>query len=111
MAKAYSAKDTLSFIEANYVQDNDNTVHIACTAILLHTRKLSQPLYQWQASFDPLLRKYEQAKTKTLTKTETRKLKCLIAKQVKSDMHFTIRNHTNKLGVNLLLGNSYFFID
>jgi hypothetical protein len=42
-------------------------------------------LYQWQASFDPLLRKYEQAKTKTLTKTETRKLKCLIAKQVTDD--------------------------
>jgi hypothetical protein len=84
-AKAYSAKDTLSFIEANYVQDNDNTVHIAWTAILLHTRELLQPLYQWQASFDPLLRKYEQAKTKTLTKTETRKLKCLIAKQVTDD--------------------------
>jgi hypothetical protein len=31
------------------------------------------------------LRKYEQAKTKTLTKTETRKLKCLIAKQVTDD--------------------------
>jgi hypothetical protein len=44
-----------------------------------------QPLYQWQASFDPLLRKYEQAKAKTLTKTETRKLKCLIAKQVTDD--------------------------
>ncbi len=58
-AKAYSAKDTLLFIEANYVQDNDNTVHIAWTAILLHTRELMQPLYQWQASFDPLLRKYE----------------------------------------------------
>ena len=51
-AKAYSAKDTLSFIEANYVQDNDNTVHIAWTAILLHTRELMQPLYQWQASFE-----------------------------------------------------------
>ena len=84
-AKAYSAKDTLSFIELNYVQDNDNTVHIAWTAILLHTRELLQPLYQWQASFDPLLRKYEQAKTKTLTKTETRKLKCLITKQVTDD--------------------------
>ncbi len=64
---------------------SDNTVHIAWTAILLHTRELLQPLYQWQASFDPLLRKYEQAKTKTLTKTKTRKLKCLIAKQVTDD--------------------------
>ena len=44
--KVYSAQNTLSFIEANYVQDNDNTMHIAWTAILLHTRELMQPLYQ-----------------------------------------------------------------
>jgi hypothetical protein len=78
-AKAYSAKDTLSFIESNYVQDNDNTVHIAWTAILLHTRELLQPLYQWQASFDPLLRKYEQAKTKTLTKVEPKVSETVVA--------------------------------
>ena len=29
---------------------------------------------------------------------------------VESDMHFTIRNHTNKLGVNLIPGNSCFLI-
>ena len=83
--KVYSALNTLSFIEANYVQDNDNTRHIAWTAILLHTRELMQPLYQWQASFDPLVRKYEQAKSKPLGKTEFRKLKCLIAKQTTDD--------------------------
>jgi hypothetical protein len=33
-----------------------------------------QALYQWQASFDPLLRKYEQAKAKTLTKTTAHEL-------------------------------------
>jgi hypothetical protein len=60
-------------------------VHISWTAILLHTRDLLQPLYQWQASFDPLTRKYEQAKTKDLTKTEYRKLKCLITKQITDD--------------------------
>ena len=83
--KVYSALNTLSFIEANYVQDNDNTRHIAWTAILLHTRELMQPLYQWQASFDPLVRKYEQAKSKPLGKPEFRKLKCLIAKQTTDD--------------------------
>ncbi len=44
-----------------------------------------QPLYQWQASFDPLVRKFEQAKTKPLGKAEFRKLKCLIAKQFTDD--------------------------
>ncbi len=68
--KPYSALDTLKFIEDFYVQSNENSVHIAWTAILLHTRELLQPLYQWQASFDPLARKYEQSKTKGLTKVK-----------------------------------------
>ena len=72
--KPYSALDTLKFIEKSYVQTNENSIHIAWTAILLHTRELLQPLYQWQASFDPLTRKYEQSKTKGLSKGEFRKL-------------------------------------
>ncbi len=39
------------------------------------------PLYQWQTSFDPLTRKYEQAKGKGLNRPEFRKLKC-ISKQI-----------------------------
>ena len=81
-AKEYSALDTLSFIELNYVQNNENSVHIAWTAILLHTREVLLPLYQWQTSFDPLTRKYEQAKGTPLNKAEFRKIKCLIAKQI-----------------------------
>ncbi len=49
---------------------------------MLHTRDLLQPLYQWQASFGPLTRKYEQAKSKAMNKAEYRKMKCLIAKQI-----------------------------
>jgi hypothetical protein len=84
-SKPYSALDTLTFIQNHFVQENENAVHISWTAILLHTRELLQPLYQWQASFDPLTRKYEQAKTKDLTKVEYRKLKCLITKQITDD--------------------------
>ncbi len=100
-AKEYSALDTLSFIESNYVQNNENSVHIAWTAILLHTRDVLLPLYQWQTSFDPLTRKFEQAKGKTLNRSEFRKLKCLIAKQITDeekiilagiDSSFTIEN-------------------
>ena len=84
-SKLYSALDTLTFIQNHFVQENENAVHISWTAILLHTRELLQPLYQWQASFDPLTRKYEQSKTKDLNKTEYRKLKCLITKQITDD--------------------------
>ncbi len=89
-SKPYSALDTLTFIQTHFVQENENAVHIPWTAILLHTRELFQPLYQWQASFDPLTRKYEQAKTKDLTKTEYRKLKCLITKQITDDEKFIL---------------------
>ena len=83
--KSYSAMDTLKFIEASYVQTNENSVHIAWTVILLHTRELQQPLYQWQASFDPLTRKYEQSKGCGLRNSELRKIKILIAKQTTDD--------------------------
>ena len=83
--KSYSAMDTLKFIEASYVQTNENSVHIAWTVILLHTRELQQPLYQWQASFDPLTRKYEQSKGGGLSNPERRKLKILMAKQITDD--------------------------
>ncbi len=77
--------DTLKFIESSYVQTNENSVHIAWIAILLHTRELQQPLYQWQASYDPLMRKYEQSKGSGLSNPEYRKLKILIAKQITDD--------------------------
>jgi hypothetical protein len=100
-AKPYSALDTLTFIQSHFVQENENATHISWTAILLHTRDLLQPLYQWQASFDPLTRKYEQAKSKAMNKAEYRKMKCLIAKKIMDeekvilagiDSTFTIEN-------------------
>ncbi len=68
---------------------------------MLHTQDLLRPLYQWQASFDPLTRKYEQAKSKAMNQAEYRKMKCLIAKQITDeekvilagiDSTFTIEN-------------------
>ncbi len=100
-AKPYSTLDTLTFIQSHFVQENENAIHISWTAILLHTRDLLQLLYQWQASFDPLTRKYEQAKSKAMNKAEYRKMKCFIAKQITDeekvilagiDSTFTIEN-------------------
>ncbi len=57
----YTAKNTLDFIQDKFVKTNANTAHIAWTKVLLHTRDIGQGIYQWQASFDPLVRKYEQS--------------------------------------------------
>jgi hypothetical protein len=78
----YTAKDTLDFIEGKFVKTNANTAHIAWSNILLHTRIIGQAIYQWQASFDPLIRKFEQARSKKMRKSQTKDVKQLIAKQI-----------------------------
>ncbi len=77
----YTAIHTLELIKTKFVRANENTTHIAWTTILLHTRGIGQPIYQWQASFDPLLRKYEQAREKKTKAKSMLKVKILMAKQ------------------------------
>ena len=78
----YTAQNTLDFIAAKFVKTNANTAHIAWTNILLHTRIIGQAIYQWQASFDPLIRKFEQARSKKMRKSQTKDVKQLMAKQI-----------------------------
>jgi hypothetical protein len=49
---------------------------------LLHTRDTEQAIYQRQASFDPLIRKFEQARSKKMLKKHTKSVKQLMAKQI-----------------------------
>ena len=78
----YTAKNTLDFIRSKFVKNNANTTHIAWTKILLHTRVIGQAIYQWQASFDPLIRKFEQARSKKMRNKHFTDVKQLWAKQV-----------------------------
>ncbi len=50
--------------------------------MLLHTRDIGQGIYQWQASFDPLMRRSEQARSKKIKRTHLTSLKQLVAKQI-----------------------------
>ncbi len=83
----YTAKSTLDlytldFIQDKFVKNNANTTHIAWTKILLHTKTIGQAIYQWQASFDPLIRKFEQARSKKMRIKHFKDVKQLWAKQV-----------------------------
>jgi hypothetical protein len=49
---------------------------------LLHTREIGQAIYQWQASFDPLIKAFEQARTKKMRRMHVVTVKQLIAKQI-----------------------------
>ena len=78
----YTAKNTLDFIRDKFVKTNANTAHIAWTKMLLHTRDIGQGIYQWQASFDPLVRRFEQARSKKLKRIHVSTMKQLVAKQI-----------------------------
>ncbi len=78
----YTAKDTLHFIQDKFVKNNENATHIAWTQILLHTRLIGQAIYQWQASFEPLIRKFEQARSKKMRQKHFKDVKKLWAKQI-----------------------------
>ena len=86
----YTAKNTLDFIRAKFVKTNANTTHIAWTKILLHTHEIGQAIYQWQASFDPLIRAFEQARTKKMRRMHVTTVKQLIAKQITDNVSDTV---------------------
>jgi hypothetical protein len=60
----YTAKNTLDFIQDEFVKTNANTARIAWARILLHTRDIGQAINQWQVSFDPLFDKEIRASKK-----------------------------------------------
>jgi hypothetical protein len=80
----YTAKNTLDFIRSKFVKTNANTTHIAWTKILLHTRDIGHAIYQWQASFDPLIRAFEQARTKKMRKMHITTVKQLKQKDAQN---------------------------
>ena len=81
-AKAHSALHTLEFIEQNYVRNNENSVHILWTQILLHTREPMMNIYNWVVSFEQPLRRLTQCQGSNLDKAQHGRLRTLIAKQI-----------------------------
>ena len=81
-AKAHSALHTLEFIEQNYVRNNENSVHILWTQILLHTREPMMNIYNWVVSFEQPLRRLTQCQGSNLDKAQHGRLLTLIAKQI-----------------------------
>ena len=81
-AKAHSALHTLEFIEQNYVRNNENSVHILWTQILLHTREPMMNIYNWVVSFEQPLRRLTQCQGSNLDKAQHWRLRTLIAKQI-----------------------------
>jgi hypothetical protein len=75
-SKAHSALHTLDFIEQHYVRDNENSVHILWTQILLHTREPVTNIYNWVVSFELPIRRLTQCQRKALQKSQASHTDC-----------------------------------
>ncbi len=77
-SKTHSALHILEFIEQHCVKENDNSVHILWTQILLHTREPMTSVYNWTISFELPVRRITQCQTTALKKDQALRIRTLI---------------------------------
>ena len=106
-AQAHSALHTLDFIEQHYVRDNENSVHILWTHILLHTREPMVNVYNWAVSFELPIRRITQCQGTALDKTQVSRLKQLISKQITDAEKLTITTINTSLTADLIDAGTY----
>jgi hypothetical protein len=107
-AQTHSALRTLDFIEQHYVRDNENSVHILWTHILLHTRESLVNVYNWVVSFElPSVRRITQCQGTALKKAQVSRLKQLISKQITDAEKLTITTINTLLTADLIDAGTY----
>ena len=106
-AKVHSALHTLEFIEQHYVKENENSVHILWTQILLHTREPMTNAYNWIVSFELPVRRITQCQRSALKKAQALRIRTLIAKQMTDAEKLTITTVDTNLTADLIDSGTY----
>jgi hypothetical protein len=106
-AQVHSALHTLDFIEQHYVRDNENSVHILWTHILLHTREPMVNVHNWVVSFELPVRRITQCQGTALDKAQTSRLRQLIPKQITDAEKLTIITINTSLTADLIDAGTY----
>ncbi len=106
-AQIHSALHTLDFIEQHYVRDNENSVHILWTHILLHTREPMVNVYNWVVSFELPVRRITQCQDTALDKAQSSRLRQLISKQITDAEKSTITTINTSLTADLIDAGTY----
>jgi hypothetical protein len=106
-AKAHSALHTLEFLEQHYVKENENSVHILWTQILLHTREPMTNVYNWTVSFELPVRRITQCQRSALKKGQALRIRTLIAKQMTDAEKLTITTIDTSLTADLIDSGTY----
>ena len=83
--KAHSAFHTLSFIEDNYVDDDDDAPHTTWDKILKATREPKMSIYNWVDSFTVRILRHTESTSKKLGKKKRIKVNKIISKQITDD--------------------------
>jgi hypothetical protein len=106
-AKTHSALHTLEFIEQHYVKENENSVHILWTQILLHTREPMTNVYNWTVSFELPVRRITQCQRAALKKDQALRIRTLIAKQMTDAEKLTLTTIDTGLTADLIDSGTY----
>jgi hypothetical protein len=104
--KNHSALHTLDFIEQHYVEENENSVHILWTQILLHTREPMTNVYNWAVSFELPVRRITHCQ-RTAMKNQVLRIRTLIAKQMTDAEKLTITTIDTSLMADLIDSGTY----
>ncbi len=83
--KTHSAKHTLSFIEDNYVEKDDDAAHYTWSEILTATRLPKVTLFAWVDSFTLLVLRYAETVKDKISKGRIIKINRVVAKQITED--------------------------
>jgi hypothetical protein len=106
-SKPHSALHTLEFIEQHYVKENENSVHILWTQILLHTREPMMNVYNRTISFELPVRRITQCQRTALKKDQALRIRTLIAKQMTGSEKLTITTIDTSLTADLIDSGTY----
>jgi hypothetical protein len=106
-AKSHSALHTLEFIEQHYVKENENSVHILWTQILVHTREPMTNVYNWTVSFELPVRSITQCQRSALKKEQALRIRTLLAKQMTDAETLTITTIDTSLTADLIDSGTY----
>ncbi len=83
-------------------RDNENSVHILWTHILLHTREPLVNVYNWVVSFELPVMRITQCQGTALKKAQVSRLKQLISKQITDAEKLTITTINTSLSLLLI---------
>ena len=106
-AKGSPTALTLEFIEQHYVKENENSVHILWTQILLHTREPMTNIYNWTVSFELPVRRITQCQRTALKKDQSLRIRTLMAKQMTDSEKLTITTIDTSLTADLIDAGTY----